>query len=60
MDDFVGKNKILLNPPSVLLNDEHCKEQTDKILAASYLIGALKAATWGYDVIVRPLLDCAK
>lgn len=59
VDDFAGKNKILLNPPTVLLNDESKREQTSKILAASYLIGALKAAVWGYDVIVKPLLECS-
>merc|ERR1719495_1832286 len=32
VDDFLGMNKILLNPPSVLLNDENNKEQTNKIL----------------------------
>lgn len=59
VDEFIGKNKILLNPPSVLFNDENNKKNTNKILATSYFIGALKAAVWNYGVIVKPLLECS-
>jgi len=59
IDEFDDEIAVIFSVPTHVLTSTDFKEFKYKLLATSAYIGAIKAYVWKYDIIVKPLLQCA-